>query len=101
MKGFDFGIALFLLVIMLNVGGGLIYLNVLRAVFRPKDDPGILIWWLCCIRIGSRGENAQKSKTKNQSVIDKKTNKSKSIRATELSSKASFLSTKHQRNTFS
>jgi len=55
MNGFDLGISLFVLVLCLNISGGLIYLNVLRAVFRPKNDPGISIWWLCCIKLGRTG----------------------------------------------
>jgi len=34
--------------------GELIYLTVHRAIFRPVNDPGILIWWICCIRVGAK-----------------------------------------------
>jgi hypothetical protein len=41
---------------MINGCAGLIYLNVHKAVIRPVNDPGITIWWLCCIKFGQTGK---------------------------------------------
>ena len=39
----------------------------------PKNDPGIIIWWLCCIRVGGKGKFSYEydSKEKNKSKIIK------------------------------
>jgi len=56
MQGFNLGVYLFILVFLLNFTVGIVYINVHRAVFRPKNDPGLKIWWLCCIRVGMTGK---------------------------------------------
>jgi len=42
---------------------GLVYVNIHKAILRPTHDPGITIWWLCCIKLGQTGKYA-KSMTK-------------------------------------
>jgi len=94
MNEFHLGISLSVLVLLLNINGGLIYLNVLRAVFRPKNDPGITIWWLCCIKIGRTGtylEEDKKIKIRNKLNLSKRFQMSK--RFSKESSKY-LLSTK-------
>ena len=65
---FKFGISLALLVFFMNGLGGLVYLNVYKAVFRPKNDPGIMIWWLCCIKLGRTGNQLKEKKKKKQTT---------------------------------
>lgn len=30
----------------------------------PKNDPGIKIWWLCCIKFGQKGKHSEEYKIK-------------------------------------
>ena len=37
----------------------MIYVFIVKSMVTPKNDPGIIIWWLCCIRIGGKGKFSQ------------------------------------------
>ena len=63
-NNFPFGISLFFIIFMINGCAGLIYLNVHKAVIRPVNDPGITIWWLCCIKFGQTGKFSREFREK-------------------------------------
>ena len=45
---------------MVNLSLLLVYGNIKQSMYKPKHDPGILIWWFCCIRIGAKGKFTSK-----------------------------------------
>lgn len=63
---FQFGLSVSIFILMINFCITMIYLNIHKAIVRPKDDPGMMIWWWCCLRIGRTGKYAKKKKQKNQ-----------------------------------
>jgi hypothetical protein len=50
---YKFGAYLCALLFMLNCLIFLISLTITNAIIKPKRDPGIVIWWLCCLRVGN------------------------------------------------
>lgn len=77
---FDLGIAASIGLGLANFCGALIYLNITKAVIRPVDDPGISIWWLCCVKFGRTGKfkNGRSKAKKNKKASDKDANKRRS-----------------------
>lgn len=53
----------------------LVHLNVNLNVQKPKNDPGIVIWYLCCLRVGASGKYLGEKKNKQQSKYMSKTPK--------------------------
>jgi len=49
---FDFGKELILIVIMLNSCLFTIRNFVVLDIHAPVNDPGIIVWWMCCLRLG-------------------------------------------------
>ena len=61
-RWFDVGVCLALFIFMIHLSFAVIYVNILNNYLRPQNDPGILIWWLCCLRLGQTGKYAPKKK---------------------------------------
>ena len=55
-KGFDFGGLMVIFMILINTSLAMVKINVVDCIIRPQNDPGILVWWLCCIRFGNKGK---------------------------------------------
>ena len=51
-KGYPLGISIACFLLLLNICAIMIYLTVHDSGIN--NDPGIVIWWLCCIRIGKK-----------------------------------------------
>jgi hypothetical protein len=35
----------------------LIYFNITENLYKPKNDKGIVLWWLCCLNLVSKNKN--------------------------------------------
>ena len=51
-KKFEFGLSLAILFSLINVCYLMIYTYIINSYNKPKNDPGIVIWWMCCVRVG-------------------------------------------------
>lgn len=51
-KEFYFGTMLCILLNIINFCVFMIIRAVIKPVVKPINDPGILVWWMCCIRFG-------------------------------------------------
>ena len=61
-RNFLFGRVLTLVIIMINTMILLIRINIVEHINNPKNDPGIIIWWLCCLSIGQKGKFTKQSR---------------------------------------
>ena len=58
------GQTLCVIIMLVNWSAYMVHANIINSYVKPKNDPGILIWWLCCVRIGfSKSWKAQEAKT--------------------------------------
>ena len=53
---FFFGKALSIFIIMVITIMFLVRINIVEHINTPKNDPGIIIWWLCCSSVGQKGK---------------------------------------------
>lgn len=69
-KEFFFGTMLCILLNMVNFCVFMIYKAIVNPVVKPFNDPGILVWWLCCIRLGHSKKYRKKPvKSKQQPCV--------------------------------
>ena len=61
-SNFPFGLISTLIFVVLNLSMLFIRVFVVDATIIPKNDPGITIYWLCCLRFGQRGKYTEKYK---------------------------------------
>ena len=54
--GFALAGSIFIFIVLINTSLALVRLNFIDTFVRPTNDPGIIIWWLCCIRFGHKGK---------------------------------------------
>ena len=62
-----------MVIFMINTLFLMLNVFIIESMVTPKNDPGIIIWWLCCIRVGGKGKFSYEydSKEKNKSKIIK------------------------------
>jgi hypothetical protein len=53
-RGYPLGSCLVIYLTLINFTAVMVYVNIIKSVYRPSNDPGILIWWLCCVNIGKK-----------------------------------------------
>ena len=81
---FDFGKELTVLVIMFNSCMFVIRNFVVLDLYAPPNDPGIVIWWLCCLRIGQKGSFTEKAEKKRYNELIKTSNQTEKEKLDEL-----------------
>ena len=54
-SNFEFGLFMCFIILTINSMGALIYYEV-NPIVKLKNDPGIIIWWMCCLRFGQKGK---------------------------------------------
>ena len=62
MRKFQLAMNAMITLFWVNFSIGMIYFNIILSVYRPSNDPGIKVWWLCCIRLGQTGKYARPKK---------------------------------------
>ena len=62
LKDYLFGWAYTIIIILININFVFIRIYVIDNTIAPKNDPGITIWWLCCIKFGQKGSYSEKNK---------------------------------------
>ena len=63
-SNFDFGYFSMLIFMMLNIMMISIRVFVIDSTTKPKNDPGIFIWWCCCLKLGQRGTYSENYRLK-------------------------------------
>lgn len=51
-KQLPFGTLACIIMNWFNICGYLVWKYVINPPMKPINDPGIVIWWLCCLRVG-------------------------------------------------
>ena len=74
-RGFQLAINAMITLFWVNFSIGMIFFNIILSFYRPSNDPGIRVWWLCCIRLGQTGKYARPKKE--TSINTKKRDKQK------------------------
>lgn len=59
-KKFQLGLSIAILFSLMNICYLLIYSNIIHNWNKPSNDPGIVIWWMCCLRLGQSRKFDQK-----------------------------------------
>jgi len=60
LKHYLFGWVYTIIIILLNINFVMIRIYVIDNTIAPKNDPGITIWWLCCITFGQKGTYSER-----------------------------------------
>mgnify|MGYP006121657475 CR=1 FL=1 len=63
-RNFFFGKAMVALFAVINVSMIMVRVFIIDSTTIPKNDPGIVIYWLCCLRFGQRGKYSEEYKMK-------------------------------------
>ena len=50
----------------------MVLINVIYHTWKPDNDPGLFIWYLCCLRVGQTGKYNKRSIKKNEKARKKK-----------------------------
>ena len=63
-----------LFILTINSLGFLIYHEIINPVVKLKNDKGLMIWWMCCLKFGiSKKKIVLLSPTREREYTDKKT----------------------------
>lgn len=75
-RGFAFGLQLCFLFMLFNLCIYLISQYIWNPVIKPKKDPGLIVWWMCCLRVGHTKEYTKslKRKEKEKTFVGKMKN---------------------------
>ena len=78
--------------ILINTSFALVSIHIISTVIKPNNDPGLVIWWLCCTRYGHKGKF--KTKILKENFIKFKENESRKLNSSskkESENKESFM----------
>ena len=62
LKDYLFGLFCSLIFVFVNINCIMIRIHIIDNPIAPRNDPGITIWWLCCLKFGQKGKYLEKSK---------------------------------------